>query len=149
MRGPQFMMGYWKYPEATAAVLRDGWYWSGDVARVDQNGLYWIVDRRKEMIKYKGFAVAPAEIEAVLLEHPAVLDCGVVGRADQAAGEVPCAFVVLRDGAPASARMDSELIGFVAERLTGYKQPREVHIVANIPRTPSGKILRRELRKLL
>jgi acyl-CoA synthetase (AMP-forming)/AMP-acid ligase II len=149
MRGPQFMMGYWKYPEATAAVLRDGWYWSGDVARVDQNGFYWIVDRRKEMIKYKGFAVAPAEIEAVLLEHPAVLDCGVVGRADQAAGEVPCAFVVLRDGAPASARMDSELIGFVAERLTGYKQPREVHIVANIPRTPSGKILRRELRKLL
>jgi acyl-CoA synthetase (AMP-forming)/AMP-acid ligase II len=148
MRGPQFMMGYWKSPEDTAAVLRDGWYWSGDVARVDKNGFYWIVDRRKEMIKYKGFAVAPAEVEAVLMEHPAVLDCGVVGRPDQAAGEVPCAFVVLRDGTSAQPS-ESELTGYVAERLTGYKQPREVRFVSAIPRTPSGKILRRELRKLL
>ena len=80
MRGPQFMLGYWKEPQATAAVLRDGWFWSGDIVTRDREGFYRVVDRRKEMIKYKGFAVAPAEVEAVLLEHPAVKDCGVVGR---------------------------------------------------------------------
>ena len=80
MRGPQFMLGYWKSPECTADVMRDGWYWSGDVATRDDDDWYRIVDRRKEMIKYKGFPVAPAEVEAVLLEHPSVRDCGVVGR---------------------------------------------------------------------
>ena len=77
MRGPQFMLGYWKAPEATAAVLRDGWYWSGDIVTRDAQNFYYVLDRRKEMIKYKGFPVAPAEVEAVLLEHPAVRDCGV------------------------------------------------------------------------
>ncbi|MGH9580023.1 MAG: class I adenylate-forming enzyme family protein, partial [Terriglobales bacterium] len=149
MRGPQFMLGYWKAPEATAEVLRDGWYWSGDVARRDADDFYFIVDRRKEMIKYKGFPVAPAEVEAVLLEHPAVRDCGVVGRADSAAGEIPCAFVVLREGNVAGARTQAELSAWVAERLTGYKQPREVRFVGSIPRNPSGKILRRNLRELL
>ncbi|MGH9601777.1 MAG: class I adenylate-forming enzyme family protein, partial [Terriglobales bacterium] len=149
MRGPQFMLGYWKAPEATQEVLRDGWYWSGDVAKRDADGFYFIVDRRKEMIKYKGFPVAPAEVEAVLLEHPAVRDCGVVGKADAAAGEIPCAFVVLREGYAASAQTEAALCGHVAERLTGYKQPREVRFVASIPRNPSGKILRRELRNLL
>ncbi len=149
MRGPQFMLGYWNAPEATQEVLRDGWYWSGDVAKRDDDGFYFIVDRRKEMIKYKGFPVAPAEVEAVLLEHPAVRDCGVVGKADNAAGEIPCAFVVLREGHAASAQTEAQLCGHVAERLTGYKQPREVRFVASIPRNPSGKILRRELRNLL
>ena len=149
MRGPQFMLGYWNAPQATDEVLRDGWYWSGDVARCDAEDFYFIVDRRKEMIKYKGFAVAPAEVEAVLLEHPAVRDCGVVGRADDAAGEIPCAFVVLREGSAASARTEAELAAWVAERLTGYKQPREVRFVGSIPRNPSGKILRRNLRELL
>jgi acyl-CoA synthetase (AMP-forming)/AMP-acid ligase II len=149
MRGPQFMLGYWKAPEATAEVMRDGWYWSGDVVVRDAQGFFQVVDRRKEMIKYKGFPIAPAEVESVLLEHPAVRDCGVVGRADDAGGEIPCAFVVLRDGNPSSQKMASELCGFVAERLTSYKQPREVRFVGSIPRNPSGKILRRELRKLL
>src|SRR5206468_7376611 len=98
MRGPQFMLGYWNAPEATATAMRDGWYWSGDVATVDADGFYRIVDRVKEMIKYKGFPIAPAEVEGVLLEHPMVRDCGIVGRKDEAAGEIPCAFVVLRDG---------------------------------------------------
>ena len=80
MRGPQFMLGYWKEPDSTTAVLRDGWYWSGDIVTRDREGFYRVVDRRKEMIKYKGFPVAPAEVEAVLLEHPAVKECGVVGR---------------------------------------------------------------------
>ncbi len=79
------MLGYWKSPEATEAVLKDGWYWSGDVVRVDERGLYHVVDRRKEMMKYKGFSIAPAEVEGVLLEHPAVRDCGVVSRVDEAA----------------------------------------------------------------
>ncbi len=149
MRGPQIMRGYWKAPDATQGVLRDGWFWSGDVARQDEDGFYFIVDRRKEMIKYKGFAVAPAEVEAVLLEHPAVEDCGVVGRADDAAGEIPCAFVVLRENALDNQRTASLLQEFVAERLTHYKMPREIYFVHSLPRTASGKILRRELRKLL
>ncbi|HLX76226.1 MAG TPA: AMP-binding protein [Terriglobales bacterium] len=147
MRGPQFMLGYWKEPQATASVLRDGSYWSGDVATCDDAGFYRIVDRRKEMIKYKGFPVAPAEVEAVLLEHPAVRDCGVVGKRDAAAGELPCAFVVLREGHVACGKTADELCDFVAQRLTGYKQPREIRFVESIPRTPSGKVLRRELRQ--
>ena len=149
MRGPQFMSGYWKSPEATREALRDGWYWSGDVGRKDAQGFYEIVDRRKEMIKYKGFAIAPAEVEAVLLEHPQVKDCGVIGQKDIAAGEIACAFVVLRDSTAGSGRLANELCGYVGERLTSYKQPRAVRFVAAIPRTPSGKILRRELRAML
>jgi acyl-CoA synthetase (AMP-forming)/AMP-acid ligase II len=147
MRGPQFMMGYWKEPQATAAALRDGWFWSGDIVTRDADDFYFVVDRRKEMIKYKGFPVAPAEVEALLLEHPAVRDCGVVGRADAAAGEIPVAFIVLREGSVASKKLEDDLCGFVAERLTSYKQPRQIHFVDALPRTPSGKILRRELRK--
>ncbi len=149
MRGPQFMLGYWKEPQATAAVLRDGWYWSGDIVTRDREGFYRVVDRRKEMIKYKGFAVAPAEVEAVLLEHPAVKECGVVGRRDDDAGEVPVAFIALRDGFADSGKLGEELCTFVADRLTHYKQPREVRFVDIVPKTASGKILRRELRKSL
>lgn len=147
MRGPQFMLGYWKSPAATAAALRDGWYWSGDVVRRDRDGLYYVVDRRREMIKYKGFSVAPAEIESVLLEHPAVRDCGVVGKQDAVAGEIPAAFIVLKPDCPASDKLKAELADFVAERLAHHKQPREIHFVPVIPHTPSGKILRRELRR--
>ena len=149
MRGPQFMQGYWKSPDATAAVLRDGWYWSGDIVRVDDDGFYYVVDRRKEMIKYKGFSIAPAEVESVMLEHPAVADCGVVSRVDPAGEEIPCAFVVLRDGEPSSQPTAEKLQSFVAERLTRYKMPREIYFVQKLPRTASGKILRRELRKLV
>jgi len=147
MRGPQFMVGYWNEPQATAAVLRDGWFWSGDVVTRDREGFYRVVDRRKEMIKYKGFPVAPAEVESVLLEHPAVKECGVVGRPDAAAGEIPVAFVALRAGFVDSRRLEEELCCFVADRLTHYKQPREVRFVDVVPKTASGKILRRELRK--
>jgi len=149
MRGPQFMLGYWKDPQATAAALRDGWYWSGDVVRRDAQDFFYVLDRRKEMIKYKGFPVAPAEIESVLLEHPAVRDCGVIGKKDAAAGEIPVAFIVLRDGFVAGSKLEEELGSFVADRLTSYKQPREVRFVESVPKTLSGKILRRELRKAL
>ena len=149
MRGPQIMMAYWKDPQATAAVLRDGWYFSGDVVRRDAEGFYYVLDRSKEMIKYKGFPVAPAEVESVLLEHAAVRDCGVIAKPDLAAGEIPCAFVVLREGFAASTALDSQLRDFVADRLARHKQPREIHFVDAVPRTPSGKILRRELRKII
>ncbi len=147
MRGPQIMLGYWKEPQATAAVLRDGWYFSGDIVRCDADGFYYVVDRSKEMIKYKGFPIAPAEVESVLLEHPAVRDCGVVAKTDLASGEIPCAFVVLREGFTASDALAKQLCGFVADRLAHHKQPREIHFVEAVPRTSSGKILRRELRK--
>jgi long-chain acyl-CoA synthetase len=149
MRGPQFMLGYWNEPDATAAVLRDGWYWSGDIVTRDREGFYRVVDRRKEMIKYKGFPIAPAEVEAVLLEHPAVRECGVVGRPEAEAGEIPVAFVALREGFASCKKMEEELRSFVADRLTHYKQPREVLFVDVVPKTASGKILRRELRQLI
>ncbi len=149
MRGPQFMLGYWKAPDATAAVLRDGWYWSGDIVRVDDQGRYYVVDRRKEMMKYKGFSIAPAEVESVLLEHPAVRDCGVVSRTNSDGEEIPCAFVVMREGEACNEETAKGLQQFVSERLTNYKMPREIYFVQSMPRTASGKILRRELRKLV
>jgi len=149
MRGPQFMLGYWKEPEATAAALRDGWYWSGDIVSRDKQDFYYVLDRRKEMIKYKGFPVAPAEVEALLLEHPAVRDCGVVGQPEHCTGEIPVAFVVLREAFVESKKLEDELCQFVAQRLTPYKQPREIRFVDAVPRTASGKILRRELKKVL
>ena len=146
VRGPQVMRGYWKAPEATADVMRDGWYYSGDIARIDDDGLYFIVDRRKEMIKYKGLPVAPAEVESVLLECPLVRDAGVVAKPDACAGEIPCAFIVVREGVPETEKTQSEICGFAAERLAGHKQPREIRFVPQIPRNPSGKVLRRELK---
>lgn len=140
------MLGYWKSPQATADVMRDGWYWSGDVVIRDEQDFYRVVDRRKEMIKYKGLPVAPAEVEAVLLEHPCVRDCGVVGRPDRDAGEIPCAFIVLREEALDSDGTRADIIKFVSDRLASHKMPREVRFVNAIPRNPSGKILRRELR---
>jgi 4-coumarate--CoA ligase len=101
------------------------------------------------MIKFKGFAIAPAEVESVLLEHAAVRDCGVIGKPDDAAGELPVAFVVLRDDQKATTLMRQELCDYVGERLTAYKQPREVRFVDAIPRNPSGKILRKDLRAQL
>jgi len=148
MRGPQFMLGYWKSPEATDAVLRDGWYWSGDVVRVDETGQYYVVDRRKEMMKYKGFSIAPAEVESVLLEHPAVRDCGVVSRVEADGEEIPCAFVVVREDELPTQQTSDSVLTFMGKRMANYKVPREIHFVTAIPRTPSGKILRRELRKL-
>jgi len=141
--GPQVMQGYWKQPEATAETMtEDGWLRSGDIARMDEDGYVYIVDRAKEMIEYKGYQVAPAELEAVLAEHPAVLDAAVIPKQDFAAGELPKAFVVLKQGQEASA---DDVMRFVEERVAPYKKLRELEFVEAIPKTPSGKILRREL----
>jgi long-chain acyl-CoA synthetase len=144
VRGPQVMQGYWHAPEETARALRGDWLYTGDVARRDARGYVTIVDRKKEMIKYKGFGIAPAELEAALFEHPAVADCAVIGKPDTEAGEIPMAFVVVRAGA---ALAGEELLGFIAGRLAGYKRIREVEFVDAIPKNPSGKILRRVLKE--
>ena len=144
VRGPQVMQGYWNAPEETARALRDGWLYTGDIGWIDDDGYIYIVDRKKEMIKYKSFSVAPAELEAVLLEHPDVADCGVTGVPDAEAGEVPKAFVVARAGRSIDLE---ELAQFVAHRVAGYKQIRHFEMIDSIPRTPSGKILRRMLKK--
>jgi long-chain acyl-CoA synthetase len=144
VRGPHVMQGYWNAPEETARALRDGWLHTGDIARKDEQGFVYIVDRKKEMIKYKGFGIAPAELEALLHEHPAIADCAVVPRKDADAGEIPCAFVVLRAGASVTA---TDVMQFVAGRVAGYKQVRAVEFITEIPKNPSGKILRRVLRE--
>jgi long-chain acyl-CoA synthetase len=146
VRGPQVMRGYWKAPEATAEALRDGWLYTGDIGWRDEEGYVTITDRKKEMIKYKGFSVAPAQVEAVLLEHPAVADVAVVARASHEAGEIPKAFVVLREGH--ESQPAQELMEWVNLRLAAYKHVRAIEYIDAIPRNPSGKILRRVLKEL-
>jgi acyl-CoA synthetase (AMP-forming)/AMP-acid ligase II len=141
-RGPQVMKGYLDDPEANAWISPgDGWLRTGDIGHADADGDFFIVDRLKELIKYKGMQIAPAELEAVLLLHPAVADAAVVPQKDEAAGEIPRAFVVLKG--PATA---DELMAFVAARVTPYKKIRRLDFIDAIPKSPSGKILRRLLR---
>jgi acyl-CoA synthetase (AMP-forming)/AMP-acid ligase II len=141
VRGPQVMRGYLNNPEATAETLTDdGWLRTGDIGRVDENGFFFIVDRLKELIKYKGYQVPPAELEAVLVSHPKVKDAGVIGVRREDGEEVPKAFVV-SDGLDADEVMD-----YVSERVAPYKRIREVEFVDEIPKSASGKILRRVLR---
>ncbi|MEK7230065.1 MAG: AMP-binding protein [Candidatus Binatota bacterium] len=142
VRGPQVMQGYWRDPELTDRILTDGWFHTGDLARTDERGYVFIVGRTKEMIKYKGYTVAPAELEALLLEHPQVKDCAVVGVADREAGEIPKAFVVLIPGGSADG---DALMEFLRSKVAGYKRVRQIELVDAIPRSPSGKILRRLL----
>lgn len=142
-RGPQVMAGYLGRPEDTAAILSsDGWLRTGDIGRIDAEGYLYVVDRLKEMIKFKGFQVAPAELEALLLTHPSIADAAVIPSPDEEAGEVPKALVVLAPGAVAT---DTDIMEFVAARVAHYKQVRAVELVEEIPRSPSGKILRRLL----
>jgi acyl-CoA synthetase (AMP-forming)/AMP-acid ligase II len=146
IRGPQIMKGYLNRPEETAAAIdREGWYQTGDVGYVDGDGWFYIVDRTKELIKYKGLQVAPAELEALLLTHPAVLDAAVIRKADEEAGEVPKAFVVLRPDEASRATTGEAIMAFVAERVAPHKRIRHVELIDQIPKSASGKILRRLL----
>jgi len=144
IRGPQVMSGYWHSDGDNELALRNRWLYTGDVGHVDAEGNLYIVDRKKEMIKYKAFSIAPAELEAVLLEHPSVRDCAVTGQPDEEAGEVPHAYVVMNED---DSTTPEELQIWVAERVATYKQIRTIEVVATIPRTPSGKILRRVLKE--
>jgi acyl-CoA synthetase (AMP-forming)/AMP-acid ligase II len=143
IRGPQVMKGYLGRADATAQTIdAEGWLHTGDVAYADEDGFFYIVDRAKELIKYKAFQVAPAELEAVLLTHRSVADAAVIPSPDDEAGEVPKAFVVVKEG---HGLTESEVLGFVAERVAPYKKVRRVEFVSQIPKSPSGKILRRLL----
>jgi acyl-CoA synthetase (AMP-forming)/AMP-acid ligase II len=141
VRGPQVMKGYLNRPEATAAMIdREGWLHTGDIGYADEDACFYVVDRLKELIKYKGMQIAPAELEAVLLAHPAVADAAVVPLANEEADQVPKAFVVLKAEAT-----PEELMAFVAERVAPYKKVRVLEVIDKIPKSPSGKILRRLL----
>jgi len=142
VRGPQVMRGYLNRPEETAAVLRDGWLFTGDMARMDEDGFFYIVDRKKEMINVGGLKVYPREVEEVLYQHPAVREAAVIGAPDPLRGEVVKAFVALREGASASPE---EIIAFCRERLAPYKTPRTVGFRESLPKSLIGKILRRAL----
>ena len=143
VRGPQVMKGYLHDPEATRGMIgADGWLRTGDVGKADADGYLYVVDRLKELIKYKAFQVAPAELEAAVQSHPAVADAAVVPSPDEEAGEVPKAFVVLREGAAATAE---EIMAHVAAQVAPQKKVRRVEFIDAIPKVPSGKILRRRL----
>ena len=141
VRGPQVMKGYLHNPEATARTVdRDGWLHTGDIGVVDEDGYLEVVDRLKELIKVKGFQVAPAELEALLLTHPRIADAAVIGVRDDESGEVPKAFIVARETITAE-----EVMAFVEAHVAHYKRLRYVVFAEQIPKSPSGKILRRVL----
>jgi long-chain acyl-CoA synthetase len=143
IRGHNVMKGYWQRPEATAeAIDADGWFRSGDLARVDDDGYFFIVDRKKELIIRGGYNVYPRELEEVLHEHPAVLEVAVVGIPHADLGEEVGAAVALKDGASASA---SELRDFVKSQVAAYKYPRRVWLVDALPKGPTGKVLKRAI----
>jgi len=144
LRGPHVCLGYWRRPEATAAAIdAEGWFHTGDLARRDEDGFFYVVGRKKEMIISGGVNVFPAEIEAELAAHPAVRDAAVIGVPDERWGEAAVAFVVLRDGAGAE-----ELRAYLGGRLAGYKVPREIHRIDELPRTTYGKVRKGKLRRL-
>ncbi|WP_327315964.1 4-coumarate--CoA ligase family protein [Streptomyces sp. NBC_01235] len=146
IRGPQIMKGYLGRPDATADVIdTDGWLHTGDIGHVDADGWLFVVDRVKELIKYKGFQVAPAELEALLLTHPGIADAAVIGVYNDDGNEVPHAYVVRQPTSPDLS--EGEVAMYVAERVAPYKRVREVTFIDAVPRAASGKILRRELRE--
>jgi long-chain acyl-CoA synthetase len=147
IRGPQVMQGYWRSPDETAATLRDGWLYTGDIARMDEDGYFYIVDRKKDLVIIGGLKVYPREIEELLHEHPKVREAVVVGVPHRVRGEQLVAQVVLRNGAAANPReVRRELIEFCRARLAPYKVPRRIRVVDALPKSAVGKALRREIR---
>jgi 4-coumarate--CoA ligase len=143
VKGPQVMQGYLNNAKATAETITpDGWLRTGDIAIVDEDGYMFIVDRLKELIKYKGFQVAPAELEATLVAMDGVVDAAVIGLPDDEAGEVPIAFIIRAEDGPDATAINANL----ADNLANYKQLHQIRFVAEIPKSASGKILRRLLR---
>jgi len=145
IRGPQVMKGYWNQPEETARVLRDGWLYTGDIAKKDADGYYYIVDRKKDLIIAGGFNIYPREVEEVLFECPKIKEAAVIGVPDAYRGETVKAFVVLHEHASTTSE---EIIAFCRERMAAYKCPRQVVFLDALPKSAVGKYLRRELRKL-
>ena len=147
IRGPQVMKGYWEAPEETAATLRGGWLHTGDIARMDEEGYFFIVERKKDIAIVGGLKVYPREVEEVLLEHPKVKEAAVVGVSHKVRGELLVAQVVLKDGGAVDPRqVRRELLELSRERLAPYKVPRRIEIVSALPKSAVGKVLRREIR---
>jgi long-chain acyl-CoA synthetase len=146
VKGPQVMKGYWQNERETAAVLQDGWFLTGDIAKMDEDGYFYIVDRKKDMINVGGLKVYPREVEDLLFEHPDIKEAGVIGIPDEFSGEVVKAFVVLRD--PSKKLTEQEVIDYCLQRLAKFKAPRKVEFVDELPKTLIGKVLRRKLREL-
>ena len=146
VKGPNVMLGYWNRPEETAQTLKDGWLFTGDVARMDEEGFFYIVDRKKDMIIAGGYNIYPREVEEVIYQHPAVKEAAVVGVPDAYRGETVKAFVVLKEGYAGEVGED-ELRAFAKERLAAYKVPKLWEFRDDLPKTAVGKILRRMLRK--
>lgn len=144
VRGPQVMKGYWKRPDETDEILRDGWLFTGDIGREDEDGYLYITDRKKDMIIYKGYNVYPREIEEVIFTHHAVRQCAVVGKPDAQAGEVPIAFVELKKSRKTT---QDEIMEHTNSQVAFYKKIRDVIIMEEIPVSPAGKVLKKELRK--
>ena len=144
VRGPQVMLGYFNNPQATEETLtNDGWLHTGDIGKMDEEGYVWVLDRKKELIKYNGFQVPPAELEGLLIEHPEIADAAVIGKPDEESGEIPKAFVVKTAGSDIS---EDAVMSFVASKVSTFKHVREVEFIDAIPKNPSGKILRRLLK---
>jgi acyl-CoA synthetase (AMP-forming)/AMP-acid ligase II len=135
--------GYWRDPDATARALKDGWFHTGDVGRVDEDGYLFIDDRKKDLIISGGENIASPEVERVLYEHPAVLEAAVIGMPHEKWGEVPFGVIVLRPDVSATAE---ELTAFCADRMAKFKVPKRFEFIDALPRTPSGKVLKRTLR---
>ena len=146
LRGENILKGYYKNPEATKNAFRNGWFHTGDVGYRDQDGFYYIVDRKSDMIIRGGENIYPREIDEVLYQHPSVAAAAVVGMPDELYGEEVAAFVVLREGSEVS---EEQLIEFCKARLADYKCPKTVRLVKDIPKGPTGKLLKRELVKKL
>jgi long-chain acyl-CoA synthetase len=144
VKGPQVMKGYWKKPEETVLVLHDGWLLTGDIAHMDGDGYFYITDRKKDLIKTKDYSVYPRELEDVLYEHPAVKLCAVVGKPDASAGEVPKAYIVLKEDVAASA---DEIMSFVNGKVAPYKALSEVEFRKELPLSAAGKVLKRLLQE--
>jgi long-chain acyl-CoA synthetase len=144
VKGPQVMKGYWNHPEESAKVLAGGWLLTGDIAKMDEQGYFFIVDRKKDMVNVGGLKVYPREVEEVLFEHPAVKDAAVVGMPDSFSGEAVRAFIVLKESAKAD---EKGIIDFCATNLARYKVPKKVEFVPELPKTLIGKVLRRKLRE--
>jgi len=145
VRGPQVMKGYWRNPEASARAFREGWFLTGDIGRVDEEGYFRIEERKKDMLKVSGFSVFPAEVEAMMYRHPAIAEVGVVGVADPYRGEEPLAFVVLKPEAKGGVT-EGDIAEWCKINMAAYKAPRQVRFIDMLPKTASGKVLKRVLR---
>jgi acyl-coenzyme A synthetase/AMP-(fatty) acid ligase len=144
---PGMMKEYWRKPDRTAEVFRGDWYWSGDVVVRDADGCFWFKGRADDVIKASGYRISPFEVESCLVSHPAVLEAAAVTSPDPVRGQVVKAFIVLRPEVVQTPELAAEIQEFAKREMAGYKYPRKVEFVAALPKTPSGKVKRRELRE--